>query len=91
MGEYDVYAVECFDKSIETDSYFTHAWSNKGYALISQKKYQQALDSINRATKIDPKNAHAWNYRGYAHLSLKQFDEAIKDFDKVYRDRSGEP
>ncbi|MDF0591121.1 tetratricopeptide repeat protein [Candidatus Methanocrinis natronophilus] len=42
------------------------SWNNKGSALGSQGKYDEALQAFDEALHVDPENATAWYNRGFA-------------------------
>jgi len=46
-------ALESFDKAIAIDSAFTHAWLSKGFVLISEGRYQEAVIPLNKVKEID--------------------------------------
>jgi tetratricopeptide (TPR) repeat protein len=46
-------------------------------------KYQEAIDSYDKAIGINPKYAEAWNNKGVALGSLSKYQEAIESFDKA--------
>ena len=48
-------AVQCFDKAIQIRHSFTHAWSNKGYALNSLGRYTEAVECFDKALELDRK------------------------------------
>lgn len=46
---------------------------NSGNQWLSERKYQQAIDSFDQAVKIQPDFALAWTNRGYALGQLKKY------------------
>lgn len=42
------------------------AWSNKGTALINQRRYEEAIQAFDEVIRIDPELASAWSYKGGA-------------------------
>lgn len=61
------------------------AWCNKGYALISQGKYDEAIKAYDEAIRLNPNLAAAWCNKGYACLGQYKYAEAIKAFDEAIR------
>jgi tetratricopeptide (TPR) repeat protein len=59
-------ALKCFDKALEIDPNYTHAWVSKGLAFFNKKDYDQALMCYDKALEIDPNYTHALNNKGYA-------------------------
>ncbi len=41
-------------------------WNNKGYALLNQSNYDEAIQAFDNAIEIDPQNAYAWYGKGVA-------------------------
>jgi tetratricopeptide (TPR) repeat protein len=81
-------ALEPYDKAIEaanSTQNLSEAWAQKGFVLQEQGKYEEAIKSLDNATKIDPQNAMAWKMKG-AVLRFKEvgrYEEAIQAFDKA--------
>ena len=55
----------------------------KGKALISQKKFSEAVTELTAVVAANPRNAEALRQLGIAHRNLQQFDAAISDFTKA--------
>ena len=62
-----------------------YAWSNKGAALFSQGKYDEAIKCYDEAIRLDPKLAETWCNKGAALTNLGNYDEAIKACDEAIR------
>ena len=56
---------------------------NKGAALYSLGKYDEAIKCYDKAIEFDPDNPVVWNNKGLALNSLGKYDEAIKCYDKA--------
>jgi tetratricopeptide (TPR) repeat protein len=56
---------------------------DRGYRLIEQKRYEEAISCYEEAEEIDPNRTSTWYNRGYALRHLGQYDEAISCFEKV--------
>lgn len=46
-------ALESFDKAIAISPAYTHAWLSKGYVLISEERYREAIAPLNKVKEID--------------------------------------
>lgn len=57
----------------------TSAFNNIGYALLQQKKYEEAIDQFTRAIDIDPYWDYPYNNRGYCKLQLGDVENAFLD------------
>ncbi len=71
-------AIDFLDKAIElTNGEDTHAWVNKGNALMRLGKYEEANICWDTAYEIDPQNnIHAILNKAILHLSLNNITEA---------------
>ncbi len=58
-------------------------WLNKGTALGSQGKYDEALKAFDETIRLDPKFAMAWNNKGKALEALGSTTEADTAFAKA--------
>jgi tetratricopeptide (TPR) repeat protein len=47
-------AINCFDKSISIDKYYSKAWYNKGIYLEMQAPMENAQICLTKARKLDP-------------------------------------
>jgi tetratricopeptide (TPR) repeat protein len=65
------------------DSNDVWGWRNKGGALYSLGKYDEAIKCYDKAIEIDPDNPVVWNNKGLALNSLGKYDEAITSYDKA--------
>ncbi|EFL51146.1 Peptidoglycan-binding lysin domain protein [Solidesulfovibrio fructosivorans JJ]] len=55
----------------------------KGIEFGKQNKFQQAVDSFNKAIKLNPNRADFYASRGHAHYYMKQYAKAIDDYTKA--------
>ena len=62
-----------------------YAWVNKGFALIRQSKYDEAIKAFDKAIELNPQYADAWSNKGVALYDQGKFDEAIKAFDEAIK------
>ena len=51
--------------------------------LIAQKRYDLALEFLNKAKEIEPNNALIYNDRGWIYLTVGKTKEAMDDFEKA--------
>jgi tetratricopeptide (TPR) repeat protein len=58
---------------------------NKGYALNSLGKYDEAIKAYDEAIRLDPDYAMAWNNKGIAFYSQGRYNSAIKAYDECIR------
>ena len=58
-------------------------WSNKGIALDTLGKYQEAIKCYDKSIEINPRDAGAWNNKGTALNTLGKHQEAIKCYGKA--------
>lgn len=50
-------ALESFDKAIALAPGFAHAWLSKGFVLVSENRYQEAIAPLNRVKELDTTGA----------------------------------
>jgi tetratricopeptide (TPR) repeat protein len=65
------------------DTNTANYWTSKASSYYSEKSYDLALDSVNKALNLDPTNEGALNLKGNILIGLGKFDEAITVFNKV--------
>jgi predicted O-linked N-acetylglucosamine transferase (SPINDLY family) len=65
------------EKSISLNSANAKAWVNKGNALMSLSRHEEALRSYDHATKLDPKCAEGWNNLGKLLHRVNRYEEAL--------------
>ena len=46
-------ALESFDQAIALQPGFTHAWLSKGFVLVSEGRYQEAIAPLNKVKELD--------------------------------------
>jgi len=46
-------ALESFDKAIALQPDFTHAWLSKGFVLVSENRFQEAIVPLNKVKELD--------------------------------------
>lgn len=63
----------------ETPS-FVIAYNNLGHALLSEKRYEEAVKIFKRAVEVNPNYSKAQNNLGNALSELKRYDQAIAHY-----------
>ena len=72
-------AIVAYDKAIQLQSDFAHAYVNRGLTKEKLGQYESAIMDYSSAIKIDPALAGAYNNRGSAQRRLGQHFLAIED------------
>lgn len=76
-------AVNSYNKTLETDSMYHFAISNKALTLVRLKRYEEALILYNKTLSMDSTDRSSMNGRGLVHLGMKNYKLAIYDFNRV--------
>ena len=61
----------------------------KAREALRHERWDEALNTANRAISIDPGDAEAYSIRGKVYFKHEQFDKARADFDKALHFRPG--
>jgi tetratricopeptide (TPR) repeat protein len=69
----------------EIESNSAEVWFNKGFALHSLGRYDEAIKAYDEAIRLDPNLAGAWNNKGSALGKQGKYDEAIICYDEAIR------
>jgi tetratricopeptide (TPR) repeat protein len=69
----------------EIESKSAEVWFNKGFALSSLGKHDEAIKAYDDAIRLNPNDASAWNNKGTALYTQGKYDDAIKAFDEAIR------
>ncbi|TAF07426.1 MAG: tetratricopeptide repeat protein, partial [Oscillatoriales cyanobacterium] len=86
----DVSALEYADKLVESRG-DAKDWSEKGRCLNRLKRYDEALECLDKAIEIDSNYARAWAYQGDVLDDLKRYDEALASFDRAIELDANDP
>ncbi|NLE27081.1 MAG: tetratricopeptide repeat protein [Clostridiaceae bacterium] len=78
-------AIQCFDRALETEPKYAHAWNSKGDVLADLGRYNEAIQCYDRALEIDPKYAKAWSNKGIALKNFGRYAEAIQCYDRALK------
>jgi tetratricopeptide (TPR) repeat protein len=72
--------MDCYDLVLDIDPRYVKALNNKGNALDSLGRYQEAIECYDTALGIDPRDAQALFNKGVALDSLGRYQEALDYF-----------
>lgn len=78
----DVSALAYADKLVESRGE-AKDWSEKGRCLNRLKRYDEALECLDKAIEIDSNYARAWANKGNVFNSLERYEEALVFYDKA--------
>jgi tetratricopeptide (TPR) repeat protein len=81
-GQY-VDAIALYDQGLEMYEKSPEAWLNRGFALAQLKRFEQQLNSCDRALQLDPDFVEAFNCKGLALDELGRNEEALQLFEKA--------
>jgi len=71
-------------KILQVNPQNSAAYNNLGYALLSQKKYEEAVEVFTKAIDIDPYWDYPYNNRGYCKLQIGSLDDALADIHSAF-------
>jgi len=69
--------------ALEIDPKNAAVWGNKGLALHSLRRSDEAIQCYDRTLELDPTDAVAWENIGRALLNLGRYDKAIRCSDRA--------
>jgi len=72
-------SIELLDQALKIDPSFERAWFAKGYILVEDQQYQQAVEALDRALLLNPLHAIALYKAGLAKHSLGDYWGAVKN------------
>ena len=78
-------AADLIGQAIKVNPNHAAAYSNRGNALKSLKRLDEAVASYDKAIRLKPDYAEAHSNRGNALLDLKRLDEAIVSYDRAIK------
>ncbi|MDY6784215.1 MAG: tetratricopeptide repeat protein [Cyanobacteriota bacterium] len=76
-------AISCYDKAIRVQKDCHKAWKNRGDALDSLGRCEEAIASFDKAIEIKPDDSHIWRARGFTLLDLDRYEEALANCNKA--------
>jgi tetratricopeptide (TPR) repeat protein len=59
------------------------AWHRKGIELDKLRRYEEALQAIDKALKLKPNDFDAWHRKAGALEKLGRYEEALQAYDKA--------
>ncbi|MBL4648526.1 MAG: tetratricopeptide repeat protein, partial [Aureispira sp.] len=63
-------ALNYFNQAIAKDSLFAYAYNNKGYVLIQEGNYSQALEAVQKSLNLDNNNAYAYRNMAICYANM---------------------
>ena len=60
-----------------------HIYSDRGWAYLHLKDYEQAISDFNRALDLNPDYAWVYGSRGVVYRTLRDYERAITDFGRA--------
>lgn len=77
-------AQEKIDKLLKRNKKDYFLWWLKGYVFLygGNDRYEEAVESFDKAISLDPDNSFAWEFKAIALRSLGRYEEAIACYDK---------
>ena len=76
-------AEKFFSEAINLNPDNALAWNNRGWSLVEQKKYSQALADFNHAAELTANSELPYFGRGWVFNQLKDYNAAVAEYDKV--------
>lgn len=76
-------AIALYEEVLDTLPNAAPVWLNRGFALSQLKRFQEQLNSCQKAVEIDPEFVEAHNCIGLAWHNLDQQEKAIAAFNQV--------
>jgi len=85
-------ALKLYEEAIKLAPSYSLAWYNRGVVLSRLNRWEEALDSYERALVINNnwgtgQPAYAWNNRGVVLYHLRRYNEALQSYQQA-RDRA---
>ena len=71
-----------FRKPIKSNINVARTYVKQGIQLYKERKYEESIESIDRAIEIDSRNASAYANKAIALTKLKRYNESLTNFDK---------
>jgi tetratricopeptide (TPR) repeat protein len=76
-------AIRYYEEALKIDSAYADAFYNKGLALASLNKYDEAIDAYTNAVNVSPEYGSALFARATSHYMVKQYFAAQQDVASV--------
>jgi serine/threonine protein kinase len=58
-------------------------YAKQGYKLYTQRKFDAAIETYNKAIEISPQSGMLYNDRGLVYAAQRKYEQAIADFNKA--------
>jgi Flp pilus assembly protein TadD len=58
-------------------------WGNLGITLFNARRFDEAVNALNKSASLDSNVAIIWTYLGLANFSLKRYEHAIPPLEKA--------
>jgi tetratricopeptide (TPR) repeat protein len=79
MGELQVGEVKTLAAGVITDDQLL----SRAKAFNDLRRYEEALQDLNRALELDPNNTQALGLRGNTYLTMKRYEQALRDLNRA--------
>ena len=76
-------AIADYDRAIELNPRYAHAYTNRGRAKRVKGNLDGALADYDRAIELDPDDVRAYCNRGFAKWTMGHLDDALADYDRA--------
>ena len=85
-------AINAYDRAIAINRNFYPALRDRGFALIQNKQYPEAIKSFRKVTTyIKPQDYKSWVGQGIALSSLNRFEESMDAFERAQEIQPRDP
>jgi serine/threonine protein kinase len=83
-------AIKLIQQTLVKNKDFARGWSQLGFMLNYERRYEEAEDACSRSIKIDSTSSSPYQTRGFARSNLGRFKDAIEDFTQAYNKEKDE-
>uniref|UniRef100_A0A5S6QE36 Cell division cycle protein 27 homolog n=1 Tax=Trichuris muris TaxID=70415 RepID=A0A5S6QE36_TRIMR len=78
-------AIKCYNRAIQLNGDYTHAYCLLGYEYMAVEQYTEAASCFDKATLLDMHASEPWFGYGLLKFKIHDFVDALIHFDKAYR------
>ena len=78
-------AVQCFFRSVETNSSGYMSWYLLGRCYMATSQYVDAFEAYNRAINLNPNDTQIWSSLGILYYTFGQYREALGMFSRALK------
>lgn len=82
--------LQMIEKKIKEFPQYSDFWAEKGYLLITLKRFDEAIPAIETALSLKPENASAWSVKSLYFYGQRQYEESLAAIDKTIQFRGNE-